>query len=64
VQDDYGFLWFGTRDGLYKYDGYSLRPYQHQRGNANRVADDYIRALYKDLDGRSWIGTDKSSTIG
>jgi signal transduction histidine kinase/ligand-binding sensor domain-containing protein/DNA-binding response OmpR family regulator/HPt (histidine-containing phosphotransfer) domain-containing protein len=57
VQDDYGFLWFGTFDGLYKYDGYSLRPYRHERGNPNSVADDYIRTLYKDRDGSLWIGT-------
>ena len=57
VQDNYGFLWFGTLDGLYKYDGYSLKAYRHERGNPNSVADDSIRALYKDRDGSIWIGT-------
>jgi signal transduction histidine kinase/ligand-binding sensor domain-containing protein/CheY-like chemotaxis protein len=57
VQDDYGFLWLGTYDGLYKYDGYSLKPYRHERGNPNSVADDTITALYKDLDGSLWIGS-------
>ena len=57
VQDDYGFLWVGTLDGLYKYDGYNLKAYRHERGNPNSVADDYIRALYKDRDGSLWIGT-------
>ncbi|MFZ0593534.1 MAG: two-component regulator propeller domain-containing protein [Bryobacteraceae bacterium] len=57
VQDDYGFLWLGTYDGLYKYDGYSLRPYRHERGNPNSVADDTILALYKDRDGILWIGS-------
>jgi signal transduction histidine kinase/ligand-binding sensor domain-containing protein len=57
VQDDYGFLWFGTLDGLYKYDGYSLKAYRHESRNPNSVADDYIRALYKDRDGSLWIGT-------
>ena len=56
VQDDYGFLWFGTFDGLYRYDGYTLKPYRHERGNPNSVAADYVLALYKDLDGSLWIG--------
>jgi ligand-binding sensor domain-containing protein/signal transduction histidine kinase len=58
VQDDYGFLWFGTYDGLYKYDGYSLKRYRHERGNANSVADGIITALYKDRDGSLWIGSE------
>jgi ligand-binding sensor domain-containing protein len=57
VQDDYGFLWFRTSDGLYKYDGYSLRPYRHERGNPNSVSDDTIQALYKDRDGSLWVGS-------
>ncbi|MFZ0593533.1 MAG: two-component regulator propeller domain-containing protein [Bryobacteraceae bacterium] len=57
VQDDYGFLWLGTYDGLYKYDGYSLKPYRHQPGNPNSVADDTITTLYKDRDGSLWIGS-------
>ena len=44
-------------DGLYKYDGYTLKAYRHERGNLNSVANDYIRALYKGRDGSLWIGT-------
>lgn len=57
VQDDYGFLWFGTFDGLYRYDGYQLKRYRHERGNANSLSSDGIAALYKDWDGSLWIGT-------
>lgn len=57
VQDDYGFLWFGTSDGLYKYDGYSLKAYRHERGNPNSLADDLIDYVYKDRDGTLWIGS-------
>ena len=55
VQDDYGFLWLGTSDGLYKYDGYSLKPYRHEPGNQNSVSGDRVSALYKDRDGSLWI---------
>ena len=57
VQDDYGFLWFATTDGLYKYDGYSLKAYRYQRGNPNSVSDDTVMALSKDRDGSLWIGS-------
>jgi signal transduction histidine kinase/ligand-binding sensor domain-containing protein/DNA-binding response OmpR family regulator/HPt (histidine-containing phosphotransfer) domain-containing protein len=57
VQDDYGFLWFGTFDGLYKYDGYELTAYRYERGNPNSLANDNVRALYEDRDGSLWIGT-------
>jgi ligand-binding sensor domain-containing protein/signal transduction histidine kinase len=58
VQDDYGFLWFGTSDGLYKYDGYNLKRYRHERESQNSVAEGTIRALYNDRDGSIWIGSD------
>ncbi|MBV9500570.1 MAG: response regulator [Acidobacteriaceae bacterium] len=57
VQDGYGFLWFGSSDGLYKYDGYTLRPYRHEGANPNSVAEDSLTALYKDRDGSLWIGS-------
>jgi ligand-binding sensor domain-containing protein/signal transduction histidine kinase len=57
VQDDYGFLWFGTTDGLYKYDGYSIKRYRHERENPDSVADGGINALSKDRDGSLWIGS-------
>ena len=57
VQDDYGFLWFGTSDGLYKYDGYSLKAYRHERGNPNSVSDDIRYGLFTRIrDGSLWIG--------
>jgi ligand-binding sensor domain-containing protein len=33
AQDNHGFVWLGTDDGLYRYDGYSLRAYQHDPNN-------------------------------
>lgn len=47
VQDNYGFLWFGTFDGLYRYDGYTLKAYRHERGDPNSVAGDTVLALYR-----------------
>ena len=57
TQDNYGFIWFGTNAGLYRYDGYSLKSYQHDPNDPNSLSDDTIRVLYKDRDGILWIGS-------
>lgn len=58
VQDDQGFLWMGTQDGLQRYDGYRLREYQHDPDNPNSLSGSYIYSLFKDREGQLWIGSD------
>jgi len=57
VQDNYGFVWLGTDDGLYRYDGYTLKPYGHDPNNPRSLTDNSVFALYKDQAGTLWIGT-------
>ena len=57
TQDNYGFIWFGTNAGLYRYDGYSLKSYRHDPDDPNSLSDDTIRVVYKDRDGILWIGS-------
>ena len=57
AEDRYGFLWFGTDDGLYRYDGYKLRPYRRERGNPNSLGDDAVKVVYRDRSGILWVGT-------
>ena len=58
LQDSKGFLWFGTEDGLNKYDGHSFAVYRHVPGNPNSLSHNYIRSIYEDREGVLWIGTD------
>ena len=51
AQDLYGFLWFGTDDGLYRYDGYKLTAYRRERGNPNSLGDDAVKVVYRDRSG-------------
>ncbi len=56
TEDNYGFLWVGTEGGLYRYDGYSLKPYQHDRNDSNSLSDSRIRVVYRDREGILWTG--------
>jgi signal transduction histidine kinase/ligand-binding sensor domain-containing protein/FixJ family two-component response regulator len=57
AEDDYGFVWLGTNDGLYRYDGYTLKPYRHDPNNARSLSDNTVWVVYKDRAGILWIGT-------
>ena len=59
VQDDLGFLWFGTQYGLNRYDGYDFELYVHEPGNERSAAGTWVYSLFKDRDGLIWIGWNK-----
>ncbi|MCG3120025.1 MAG: Adaptive-response sensory-kinase SasA [bacterium] len=56
-QDRKGYLWFGTWDGLNKYNGYDFTIYKHKAQEPNSLSDDNISAIYEDRAGVLWIGT-------
>ena len=57
VQDQAGFIWLGTTEGLNKYDGRSFISYLYEPDNPNSLSENNIRALYLDHSGILWIGT-------
>ncbi len=57
VQDQQGFLWFGTRDGLFRYDGYTLKRYSHNPNIPSSLPENTVVALHVDSKGYLWIGT-------
>ncbi|HET9912695.1 MAG TPA: two-component regulator propeller domain-containing protein, partial [Anaerolineales bacterium] len=57
VQDDRGFLWFATGDGLSRYDGYSFRIYRFERGNPNSLTSNSMFAICRGQGGVLWLGT-------
>ena len=58
LQDRKGFMWFGTKKGLVRYDGYDFTLYQQDNDNPYSISHSYINALYEDKLGYLWIGTD------
>jgi PAS domain S-box-containing protein len=57
LQDSQGFMWFGTQDGLNRYDGYTFTVYRHLRSDPASLSNSTITALYQDRSGTLWIGT-------
>ncbi len=63
VQDSKGFMWFGTVEGLHKYDGYKYIYYRHDPNDSSSISSNIIYDLYTDRSGRLYIGTPKGVDI-
>jgi ligand-binding sensor domain-containing protein/serine phosphatase RsbU (regulator of sigma subunit) len=57
VQDKKGFMWFGTDDGLNKYDGSEIKVYKRLVSDSLSLSNNGILALFCDKKGVLWIGT-------
>ncbi|MBD3384327.1 SpoIIE family protein phosphatase [candidate division KSB1 bacterium] len=56
IQDNVGYLWFATEDGLNKYDGYHFTIFRYDPGDDNSLSYNEIRSIYQDTSGNFWIG--------
>ena len=56
-QDRHGLLWFGTEDGLVRYDGYETRLYTHDPDNDRSLSNNSIYSIIEDRQGHIWVGT-------
>jgi len=57
AQDRTGFLWFGTHDGLDRYDGRSIKSFRHDLTNPDTISENDVSTILFDEDGVGWIGT-------
>ncbi|MBA3541565.1 MAG: SpoIIE family protein phosphatase [Deltaproteobacteria bacterium] len=57
VQDKRGFMWFGTEDGLARYDGVKMRVFRTSETDPASLSSVYITALELDPSGKLWVGT-------
>lgn len=63
IQDDKGFMWFGTKDGLCRYDGKSFKTFMHDPRLTTGLGNSLIKCLVEDHDRRIWVGTDSGLYI-
>jgi diguanylate cyclase (GGDEF)-like protein len=62
AQDSEGFMWFGTEDGLNRFDGYEFRQLRHDRGDIHTLPNGWISSLIASDEGL-WIGTDGGGVV-
>lgn len=56
-QDKKGFIWIGTENGLYRYDGFQFKHYTNIPGDTNSINSNIIFRLYNDAQNNLWVGT-------
>ena len=57
IQDRYGFMWFGTQDGLNKFDGYTFQKFYHEASNNNSLISSNFGKIFEDSKGYLWFGS-------
>ncbi len=57
VQDREGYMWFGTEDGLNRFDGYEFKIFRNDPDDPHSISNNNIWCLFVDWDGFMWAGT-------
>ncbi len=57
IQDSQGYMWFGTQDGLNRYDGFEIKQFHNDPFDKKTLPGDEITSLYEDSEQRLWVGT-------
>lgn len=58
LQDSTGFMWFGTKDGLNRYDGNTFRVFRKDDLDEFSLGNNFVRAIAQGADGILYVGTD------
>ncbi len=56
-QDEQGFMWFGTQDGLNKYDGFQFINFKNDLNNSSSISNNFVNSIVQDTSGNLWIAT-------
>jgi ligand-binding sensor domain-containing protein/class 3 adenylate cyclase/predicted metal-dependent HD superfamily phosphohydrolase len=62
-QDQKGYLWIGTQDGLNKFDGYKFTVFKPDPFDENSIADNYINHVKADKNNHIWIASEAGLSV-
>lgn len=63
LQEKKGFLWFGTKDGLNRFDGYTFKIFRHNSKDSSSIGSNIVLALFEQSPGIILVGTDRGLYI-
>jgi signal transduction histidine kinase/ligand-binding sensor domain-containing protein/DNA-binding response OmpR family regulator len=58
-EDELGFIWFGTNNGLYSYNSADIKRYKHSKTDSASISTNRINKIVTDKSGKLWIATEK-----
>ena len=59
AQDPQGYMWFGTQEGLNRFDGFEFKVFAHDPEDPSSLSDESVRTMIRDRSGTLWVGTDQ-----
>ena len=57
IQDHLGFMWFGTLNGLCRYDGYNIKIFLNDPEDSTSISNNQVWTIFEDSYNRLWVGT-------
>ena len=62
-QDSLGYMWFGTENGLNRYNGYEFEHFKRERGNPDALSSDFVFDIAEDANGNLWLATNGGGLV-
>ena len=59
LEDNFGYIWMATQDGLNRFNGYEFEVYKNQINDSSSIPNNYVHSLVKDSKGMLWFGTNR-----
>lgn len=62
-QDSEGFMWFGTQEGLNRFDGYQFKVFSHKLSDPDSIGSSFIYSIDETSDGKLWLATNAGISV-